>query len=50
MEPRDVRLYPDAEAVAEAAADYLIALASDALAHRDRFCRGLSGGSTPKAL
>ncbi|HOJ22389.1 MAG TPA: 6-phosphogluconolactonase [Armatimonadota bacterium] len=50
MEPRDVRLYPDAEAVAEAAADYLIALAGDALAHRDRFCLALSGGSTPRML
>jgi 6-phosphogluconolactonase len=50
MEPRDVRLYPDAAAVAEAAAEHLIALASDALAQCERFCLVLSGGATPRAL
>jgi 6-phosphogluconolactonase len=44
----DVRVYPDAEAMAGAAALYFVERAADAIAARGRFRVALSGGSTPK--
>ncbi len=46
----DIDVYPDAEALATAAAERFVALAAEAIARQDRFAVALSGGSTPKAL
>lgn len=46
--PPGSELFPDAEAVARAAADHLLALCTDAPAERVAVC--LSGGSTPRRL
>jgi 6-phosphogluconolactonase len=46
----EVRILPDAAALARAAADEFIHLARAAVAERGRFIVALSGGSTPKAV
>ncbi len=46
----DIDVYPDAEALATAAAERFVALAAETIARHDRFAVALSGGSTPKAL
>jgi 6-phosphogluconolactonase len=46
----NVEVYPDAAALARAAAESVIALAAEAITARGRFSIGLSGGSTPRAL
>lgn len=46
----DVKIYPDPDSLARAAADLLVIVAEDALAARGRFTVALSGGSTPKAM
>lgn len=46
--PEGARVLPDAEAVARAAADHLVALCDDTAGDRIAVC--LSGGSTPKRL
>jgi 6-phosphogluconolactonase len=48
--PDLVHRYPDAPAVAHAAADWIVADARAAIAERGVFTLALSGGSTPKAL
>lgn len=45
-----IRTYPDAAAIARAAAEILEADAKAAIASRGRFILALSGGSTPKVL
>jgi 6-phosphogluconolactonase len=49
-EPRVVTVLPDAAALAEAAADHVVAVLADALAHRDLAHVALAGGSTPRAV
>lgn len=46
----DIQILPDAAALARAAADHVAMLAAGAMAERQRFSLGLSGGSTPRAL
>lgn len=46
----DVRIFPEGPALAQAAADLIVAQAVAAIAARGRFVIGLSGGSTPRAL
>lgn len=46
----DIQILPDAAALARAAADHVVMLAAGAIAERQRFSLGLSGGSTPSAL
>jgi 6-phosphogluconolactonase len=48
--PDTIRRFPDAAAVARAAAETIIADAQAAIAERGRFTLALSGGSTPKLL
>ncbi len=48
--PDTIRRFPDAAAVARAAAETIIADAHAAIAERGRFTLALSGGSTPKLL
>ena len=45
-----IRVFPDPDAVALAAADIVVATAEEALAERDSFTISLAGGSTPKKL
>ena len=45
----DVQVYPDANSLARAAAEYFVALAAEAITARGRFVVALSGGSTPRA-
>jgi 6-phosphogluconolactonase len=45
----EVNVYSDANAVAEAAAELVVALAREAVEARGRFAVALSGGSTPAA-
>ncbi|MBN1967221.1 MAG: 6-phosphogluconolactonase, partial [Anaerolineae bacterium] len=44
-----VKTYPDAAALADAAARMIVERAAQAIALRERFCIALSGGSTPHA-
>ncbi|MBI1800923.1 MAG: 6-phosphogluconolactonase [Chloroflexi bacterium] len=45
-----VRVYPDAAALARAAAEQIAAIAGEAIATGGRFSIALSGGSTPRAV
>jgi 6-phosphogluconolactonase len=45
----DVQVYPDANSLARAAAEYFVTLAAEAITARRRFVVALSGGSTPRA-
>ena len=45
-----VRIYPDAEAIAASAAEEFIRLAVQSIQIQGRFSAALSGGTTPKAL
>jgi 6-phosphogluconolactonase len=45
-----IQRYPSAAAVAEAAAQFFVQRAQEAIAARGRFTVALSGGSTPKAM
>jgi 6-phosphogluconolactonase len=47
---RDVRIFPDGQALSHAAADLFRALADTAVTERGRYTVALSGGSTPKEL
>jgi 6-phosphogluconolactonase len=47
---REVKIYQSPEAVATAAADLTVSLASSAIKDRGRFSMALSGGSTPRLL
>jgi 6-phosphogluconolactonase len=46
----DIRVYEDPAALARAAAERIVSLATEAVGARGRFSIGLSGGSTPRAL
>lgn len=46
----EVRRFPDAEAVARAAARDFVAVSREAVERRGRLCVALSGGSTPRRL
>ena len=46
----DVQVYPDANSLARAAAEYFVTLAAEAITARGRFVVALSGGSTPRAI
>lgn len=46
----EVKVYPDPDSLARAAAALLVSRAEDAIAARGRFTVALSGGSTPKAM
>ncbi|MFN8178771.1 MAG: 6-phosphogluconolactonase [bacterium] len=48
--PLELRVLPDADAVARAAAELFATLAADAVRARGRFTVALSGGATPRAL
>lgn len=50
IENREIKVVPDAKAVAAEAAERVAAAAERAIAQRGRFSIALSGGSTPKAL
>lgn len=45
-----VTVYPDGDSLARGASEYVVRLASEAMATRGRFSVALSGGSTPRAL
>jgi 6-phosphogluconolactonase len=45
-----IRVFPDPEAVAEAAAEEFVRASKEAIAERGRFVVALSGGSTPKRM
>ncbi|MEO8449080.1 MAG: 6-phosphogluconolactonase [Gemmatimonadota bacterium] len=45
-----VRVYPSADELARAVADFVVLRAADAIAGSGRFTMALSGGSTPRAL
>lgn len=47
---KDIRILPNADSLAKAAADYIIEVAAKAIAKSGRFSIALSGGSTPRAL
>jgi 6-phosphogluconolactonase len=44
------RIYPDADRLAQAAAEHVVTLAGQAIARQGRFSVALSGGSTPRPL
>jgi len=46
----EVKIYPDASALARAAAEHFVALSAEAVRAHGRFAVALSGGSTPKSL
>ncbi len=46
----DVRVFPTPTALTQAAANFVLASAEEAVRERGRFVWGLSGGSTPEAL
>jgi 6-phosphogluconolactonase len=46
----NVFVYPDKETLSQAAADYVVRVAQEAIVTRGRFTIALSGGTTPKAL
>src|SRR5438874_6208591 len=50
MTDPQIQVLPDADAIARAAADRIVAAARDAIAARGSFTLGLSGGSTPRTL
>src|SRR5881227_2056397 len=50
MTDPQIQVLPDADAIARAAADRIVAAARDAIAARGAFTFGLSGGSTPRTL
>jgi 6-phosphogluconolactonase len=50
MTPRTIRIFPDVEALSEAAAHEFVRCAREATAARGRFTVALSGGSTPRRL
>jgi 6-phosphogluconolactonase len=50
MSDREIAILADAEAVARAAADRLVAVAEEAIRSRGRLALALSGGSTPRTL
>lgn len=43
-----VRIHPDLKSLSRAAAEHLVALATEAVSERDRFSVALSGGATPR--
>jgi 6-phosphogluconolactonase len=45
----DVRVFKDADGLAEAVAEEFVELAATAIADRGRFVVALAGGSTPRA-
>ena len=45
-----VAIYPDSNTLSHEAAQYIVRLATEAIANHGRFTIALSGGSTPKAL
>jgi 6-phosphogluconolactonase len=49
-EPKPLTILPDAEALAEAAADHVVAVLHAALGRRDLAHVALAGGSTPRAV
>src|ERR1700692_3309950 len=50
MPNRTIQVVPDSSALAAAAAERIIPIAADAIAHRGVFSIALSGGSTPTTL
>jgi 6-phosphogluconolactonase len=50
MTTRTIRMFPDAEAISQAAATEIVRCATEAIAARGRFTLALSGGSTPEHL
>jgi len=46
----DIQVYDDPDALAQAAAEYVVSLAAEAIGAREQFSLSLSGGSTPRAL
>ncbi|HEX6292504.1 MAG TPA: 6-phosphogluconolactonase [Herpetosiphonaceae bacterium] len=50
MTHRQIRIFPDAAALADAAARYIVERAQAAVAEHERFTIALSGGSTPRAV
>lgn len=46
--PREVRVFTDLEALSDAAAEIVVAIARDSVAERGRFSIALAGGNTPK--
>ena len=46
----EIEVYPDPQALMQAAADHIVRIAADAIAMNGRFTVGLPGGSTPRAL
>ena len=48
--PPEIKVLPDAAAIAHEAAERIVQLSEDAIESRGRFSIALSGGSTPKAL
>ena len=46
----DVRVFPTPTALTQAAAEFVLTSAEEAVRERGRFVWGLSGGSTPEAL
>jgi len=47
---KDIRILPNADALAKAAADHIVKLAAKAITESGRFSIALSGGSTPRTL
>lgn len=45
----EIKVYADADTLAQAAAEHFVAQAAEAIAARDRFVVALSGGATPRA-
>ncbi len=46
----EIKIYSNADELARAAAEWFVALATEAIAARGRFTVALSGGSTPRAM
>jgi len=46
----EIKVLPDAAAIAREAAERIVTLSEEAIEARERFSIALSGGSTPKAL
>ena len=45
----ELRVCPDGDSLAQAAAEHFVTLAAEAVTARERFIVALSGGSTPRA-
>ena len=45
----DIKIYPDRESLARAAAEHIVESGTTAIQNQDRFSLALAGGSTPKA-